>query len=172
MALFFYDPLLLFLVLMVFIWSFVFILSFVSLEDDAYVDKLPTFERNIDSFAGIVPERQRGEAGSWLGKGFEPFVMGPTQSALGQRPLLRCVIVSQKTWVLGWLDWFELSIFWFTPHICHTSVYRRYHSQILQYPNTYFFGKLNARRCREIPRLHFSFRSYLFPNHIHTFPLV
>lgn len=64
MALFFYDPLLLFLVLMVFIWSFVFILSFVSLENDAYVDKLPTFERNIDSFAGIVPERQRGEAGS------------------------------------------------------------------------------------------------------------
>lgn len=39
-----------------------FILSFVSLEDDAYVGKLPTFERNIDSFAGIVtstPERRR-----------------------------------------------------------------------------------------------------------------
>lgn len=51
----------LYLALMVFIWSFVFILSFVSLEDDAYVDKLPTFERNIDSFAGIVtstPERR------------------------------------------------------------------------------------------------------------------
>lgn len=31
-----------------------FILSFVPLEDDAFVDKLPTFERNIDSFAGIV----------------------------------------------------------------------------------------------------------------------
>lgn len=50
-----------------FIFFFViclFILSFVSLEDDAYVDKLPTFERNIDSFAGIVtsaPERR-----SWV----------------------------------------------------------------------------------------------------------
>lgn len=59
-----------------------FILSFVSLEDDAYVDKLPTFERNIDSFAGIVtstPERR-----SWVmaGEGFETFWMVPTQSAL------------------------------------------------------------------------------------------
>lgn len=44
-----------------------FILSFVSLEDDAYVDKLPTFERNIDSFAGIVPSV--AERRSWVATG-------------------------------------------------------------------------------------------------------
>lgn len=31
-----------------------FILSFGLSDDDAYVDKLPTFERHFDSFAGIV----------------------------------------------------------------------------------------------------------------------
>lgn len=31
-----------------------FYFSFALSEDDAYVDKLPTFERHFDSFAGIV----------------------------------------------------------------------------------------------------------------------
>lgn len=40
--------------------------SFGLSEDDAYVDKLPTFERHFDSFAGIVtiqPWEQRGGRG-------------------------------------------------------------------------------------------------------------
>lgn len=52
------------LILFYFLVTFLFILSFVSLEDDAYLDKLPTFERNIDSFAGIVTSTPDGR--SWL----------------------------------------------------------------------------------------------------------
>lgn len=72
------------LILFYFVVTFLFILSFVSLEDDAYLDKLPTFERNIDSFAGIVtstPDRR-----SWLVIGDGGFDRGlgvPTHSALG-----------------------------------------------------------------------------------------
>lgn len=45
-------------------------LSFGLSEDDAYVDKLPTFERHFDSFAGIVkiPSERIGDG---LGKGLE-----------------------------------------------------------------------------------------------------
>lgn len=46
-----------------------FILSFGLSDDDAYVDKLPTFERHFDSFAGIVPRVSKRRA--WLGKGIE-----------------------------------------------------------------------------------------------------
>lgn len=44
-------------------------LSFGLSEDDAYVDKLPTFERHFDSFAGIVTIPLRVREGVWLGKG-------------------------------------------------------------------------------------------------------
>lgn len=42
-------------------------------EDDAYVDKLPTFERHFDSFAGIVmvPPRERRGDGGGRDLGFE-----------------------------------------------------------------------------------------------------
>lgn len=44
---------------------FVFLLSFCLSEDDAYVDKLPTFERHFDSFAGIVTSiLERGGKGN------------------------------------------------------------------------------------------------------------
>lgn len=67
------------LLLFNFLVTFLFILSLVSLEDDAYLDKLPTFERNIESFAGIVtstPDRR-----SWLligDGGVDRGLMAPT----------------------------------------------------------------------------------------------
>lgn len=46
-------------------------LSFGLSEDDSYVDKLPTFERHFDSFAGIVTCISERRKGTRLGKGFE-----------------------------------------------------------------------------------------------------
>lgn len=48
-----------------------FLLSFGLSEDDAYVDKLPTFERHFDSFAGTVTIRSERGKGHGLGKGLE-----------------------------------------------------------------------------------------------------
>ncbi len=46
-------------------------LSFCLSEDDAYVDKLPTFERHFDSFAGTVKIPSERGKGSGLGEGLE-----------------------------------------------------------------------------------------------------
>lgn len=59
-------------------------LSFGLSEDDAYVDKLPTFERHFDSFAGIVEipsERNGNGLGEVFLCGFSICLMVFTQSA-------------------------------------------------------------------------------------------
>lgn len=88
------------LILFYILVTFLFILSFVSLEDDAYLDKLPTFERNIDSFAGIVtstPDRR-----SWLmigDGGVDRGLMVLTHSALGgkrSKAIVETTRITQK----------------------------------------------------------------------------
>lgn len=49
--------------------SSLFNFSFGLSEDDAYVDKLPTFERHFDSFAGIVTYISGRRKGTGLEKG-------------------------------------------------------------------------------------------------------
>lgn len=43
-------------------------LSFGLSEDDAYVDKLPTFERHFDSLAGTVNQHDGEKEGDGVGK--------------------------------------------------------------------------------------------------------